>query len=242
VNPQQGQDLHDRVSLDEVDLGFGTHPRRQAPDACSCWRGGAPCSPRGPSKWWSRRRGARAYGREAVHGGVRRLQRARGRDGRGARSRGSRALVSVHCAEEDGHGRACPDARVVVTAPVSGPTVEGAADARDVRPSRAERRGHRIDWATRLRRVWGFDARGFTYPPRREAAPLRAVGARAVHGQQRGRSAGRVHGACAMRFRTDRSRQGRTVHASERCRETVVSSSCAVVGDRVVTPAVQTSR
>jgi hypothetical protein len=64
----------------------------------------------------------------------------------------------AHCAEEDGHGRACPDARVVVTAPVPGPTVEGAADARDVRPSRAERRGHRIDWATLLRRVWGVDA------------------------------------------------------------------------------------
>ena len=35
-----------------------------------------------------------------------------------------------------------------MTAPVPGPTAEGAADARDARPTRAERRGHRIDWAT----------------------------------------------------------------------------------------------
>jgi len=53
---------------------------------------------------------------------------------------------------------ACPDARDNGIAPVPGPPKESATNAPDARPSHAERRGHRIDWATLLRRVWGFDA------------------------------------------------------------------------------------
>jgi hypothetical protein len=58
---------------------------------------------------------------------------------------------------EDGQECACLDACIDATVQVAETQEEGSENVSDPRHSRAERRGPRIDWATLLRRVWGFD-------------------------------------------------------------------------------------